>query len=176
MIERLSKLYRYLASIRIVCRCFWNEWYPGTWLEMCCLNTQQCPLPRWKVETSGCAPLGKLWEVSIECLGQTSRLRSCWGRARWPQSRATVTLLPWAMGSCGHLSTCAYPCLWQRATLIGEKTTRAGKRAEMPTEVSREKHPGQSTKTVLIGPLAVRSCPVTLSPLPCLPWTLFFAS
>ena len=119
---------------------------------MCCLNTQQCPLPRWKVATSGCAPLGKLWEVSTECLGQTSRLRSCWGRARWPQSRATVTVLPWAMGSCGHLSTCAYPCLWQRAALIGEKTTRAGKRAGMPTEVSREKHPGQSRKTVLIGP------------------------
>ena len=33
------------------------------------------------------------------------------------------------MGSCGHLSTCGYPPLWQRATLIGEKTTRAEKRA-----------------------------------------------
>lgn len=33
------------------------------------------------------------------------------------------------MGGCGHLSTCGYPPLWQRATLIGEKTNRAEKRA-----------------------------------------------
>lgn len=113
-------------------------------------------------------------------------------RARRPQSGVTVTASPGPVGSCGRLSTCAHPCLWRRAhqsreragTPTGVSGERAGmptgvsgdragtptevrrERAGMPTEVSREKRPGRSRKTVLTGPLAVRPCPVTLSPSP----------
>ena len=146
-----------------------NEWCSGTWVEMCCLNTWQCPLPRWKVATSGCPPLGKLWELSTECLGQTSRLRSCWVRARWPQSWSQSCCChgPWgAVAISPRVDT--HPCgkgqLWLVKRLPEQK-----KGQEVPSEVTREKHIVQSRKTVLIDPLALYSCPVTLNLFPWLP-------
>lgn len=151
-----------------MCRCFSNEWCPGTWVEMCCLNTQQCPLPHWKVATSGCPPLGKLWELSTVS-GTNFQAEELLGESKWPQSRVTVMVLPWAMGSCGHLSMCGYPPLWQRATLIGEKTTRAEKRAGSALWGNQGKAHRTEQKDSAIDPLAVHSCPVTLSLFPWLP-------